>query len=216
IRTLVSLPHLFPEHFQTGILKSHSLGGALLFGPPGTGKTLVAQAVAKESGVRMLVFKPTDIVDKCDGQSEKIVASLFKLARRLKPCLIFMDEINGLLGTRIYHQGNNSGHWDTRILTQFMQEMDGLISSDVLVIGTTNRPFDLDEAIVRRLPHRIMIDLPKRRARREIMRILLRDEVLAPDVNLRDIARETKRFSGSDLRGLCVSAALAAAKENLI
>ncbi|CAE6398537.1 unnamed protein product, partial [Rhizoctonia solani] len=211
----VSLPLLYPAPFQCGFLKNNSLGGALLFGPPGTGKTLVAQAIAKDSGARMLVIKPTDVVDKCNGHSEKLVENLFKLARRLKPCLIFMDEIDGLLGTRIYQKESNSGHWDARMLTQFMQEMDGLAKSDVLVIGTTNRPFALDEAIVRRLPHRIMIDLPKKRARKAILTILLRDEVLAPDVDLWEISRKTRGFSGSDLRGLCVSAALAAAKQKL-
>ncbi|KAG9087232.1 hypothetical protein FS749_003070 [Ceratobasidium sp. UAMH 11750] len=215
LHTLVSLPLLFPAHFQTGFLKSHSLGGALLFGPPGTGKTLVAQAIAKESGSRMLAIKPSDIVDKCHGHSEKLIIGLFKLARQLTPCIIFMDEIDGLLGTRIYQKESNSGHWHASMLTEFMQEMDGLTCSDVLVIGATNRPFALDEAILRRLPHRIMIDLPKRRARREILKILLREEAVAPDVNLRDIARETKRFSGSDLKALCVSAALMAAKEGL-
>ncbi|KAG8785306.1 hypothetical protein FRC12_017744 [Ceratobasidium sp. 428] len=215
IHTLVSLPLLFPAPFQTGLLKHYSLGGALLFGPPGTGKTLVAQAIAKQSGARMLATKPSDIIDKCHGHSEKIIQGLFKLARRLTPCLIFMDEIDGLLGTRIYQKESNSGHWHASMLTEFMQEMDGLVSSNVLVIGATNRPFALDEAVLRRLPHRIMIDLPKRRARKEILAILLREEVLAGDVNLREIARATKRFSGSDLRGLCVSAALAAAKEGL-
>ncbi|KAG8727712.1 hypothetical protein FRC11_012624, partial [Ceratobasidium sp. 423] len=216
ISTLVSLPLRHPALFKSGFLSNHSLGGVLLFGPPGTGKTLIAQAVAKESGARMLAIKPSDILEACNGNSEKVISNLFKLARRLQPCLIFMDEIDGILGARIYQSESNSGHWYASILTQFMQEMDGLVTSDVLVIGATNRPFALDEAIIRRLPHRVMVDLPKRRARREILKILLREELLAADVNLRDIARETKQFSGSDLKeALCVSAAMAAAKEDL-
>lgn len=129
-----------------------------------------------------------------------MINSLFRLAQRITPCLIFIDEIDGLLGRRTYKKESNSGHWHASMLMEFMQAMDGLISSNVLVIGATNRPFDLDEAVVRRLPHRVSIGLPKKLARRAILRTLLHDEQLAEDVDLRVLARKTSGFSGSDLK----------------
>ncbi|ELU35948.1 ATPase [Rhizoctonia solani AG-1 IA] len=153
IRTVVSLQLVCPEAFQTGILKQYNMSGALLFGPPGTGKTLLAKAIAKESGARMLSVKPSDILERVStafpGEEEKKVQALFKLARRLKPCVIFIDEVDALFGARMSARNDNSSRWRTDMLTQFTQEMDGMLSSDVIVIGATNRPFDLDDAIIR-------------------------------------------------------------------
>jgi len=104
------------------------------------------------------------------------------------------------------------------VITEFMQEMDGLKTSNadnVIVIGATNRPFDLDDAVLRRLPRRLLIDLPGEREREEILKILLRDETLSPDVDLKALARDTPTFSGSDLKHVCVSAALDAVKEKV-
>ncbi|KAG8780398.1 hypothetical protein FRC12_023081 [Ceratobasidium sp. 428] len=236
IRTLISLPLLHPEIFQLGILKQHSMAGALLFGPPGTGKTLIARAVAKDSGARMIAIKPSDIQDMYVGESEKIVTAVFRLARRLTPCLIFIDEIDAILGARSSQADNNSARFHASLITQFMQEMDGLLASKVVVIGATNRPFDLDDAVLRRLPCRILVDLPGQKAREEILRIMLRDETLAPDVSHEDLASKTEHYSGSDLKrapvvlfgnalvliyhfwrtlDLCISAVLAAVKEQV-
>jgi len=104
------------------------------------------------------------------------------------------------------------------VITEFMQEMDGLRSSrdqSVIVIGATNRPFDLDDAVLRRLPRRLLVDLPGPAEREEILKILLRDETLAPDVDLKALARRTETFSGSDLKHLCIAAALDAVKETV-
>ncbi|CAE6482519.1 unnamed protein product, partial [Rhizoctonia solani] len=200
IRTLVSLPLVYPEAFYTGILKRYNMSGALLFGPPGTGKTLLAKAVAKESGARMISIKPSDILDKYVGETEKIVSALFEMARRLKPCLIFIDEVDALLGARALSPSTDSSAWRGDMLTQFMQEMDGLLSSDVVVIGATNRPFNLDEAIIRRLPCRILVDLPDKDIREEILNVLMKDEELEPEVNLGALASQTPFYSGSDLK----------------
>ncbi|KAG9086988.1 hypothetical protein FS749_003243, partial [Ceratobasidium sp. UAMH 11750] len=215
IRSLVSLPLLYPEVFQSGILKQHSMSRALLFGPPGTGKTLIARAVAKESGARMIAIKPSDIQDMYVGESEKIVTAVFQLARRLMPCLIFIDEIDALLGARSSQANNSSARYHASLITQFMQEMDGILSSKVVVVGATNRPFDLDDAVLRRLPCRVLVDLPGREARETILRIMLRDEHLAPDVRYEDLASKTEHYSGSDLKHLCVSAVLAAVKDQV-
>ncbi|CDO71236.1 hypothetical protein BN946_scf184863.g32 [Trametes cinnabarina] len=240
IRTMVSLPLLHPSAFQQGILKEHSMTGCLLFGPPGTGKTLVVRALAKEAGCRMLVVSPSDIMDMYVGEGEKLVRAVFSLARRLSPCVVFIDELDALFGARLSREsGNSLAH--RGVITEFMQEMDGLKSSkdsNVIVIGATNRPFDLDDAVLRRLPRRLLVDLPGEKEREgscsaqlllcwvmpltsspahstEILKILLRDETLADDVDLKQLAKKTESFSGSDLKHLCVSAALDAVKERV-
>ncbi|GBE81988.1 predicted protein [Sparassis crispa] len=217
VRTVVSLPLLYPVAFQHGILKEHSMAGCLLFGPPGTGKTLVVRALAKEAGCRMLAISPSDVMDMYVGEGEKLVRSVFSLARRLSPCVVFIDELDALFGARVSREtGGGIAH--RGVITEFMQEMDGLKSSkedNVIVIGATNRPFDLDDAVLRRLPRRLLIDLPGEKEREEILKILLRDETLSPGVNLKDLAKKTQSFSGSDLKHLCVSAALDAVKEHV-
>ncbi|CAE6439679.1 unnamed protein product [Rhizoctonia solani] len=212
VRTLVSLRLACPEAFRTGILKQHNMSGALLFGPPGTGKTHLAKAIAKESGARMISIKPSDILDKYVGEDEKTISALFRLARRLNPCIIFIDEVDALFATRVASKDNCS-RWRTDMLTQFAQEMDGMHSSEVIVIGATNRPFDLDDAIIRRLPCRILVEIPDKRAREAILTILLKDEQLEPDVNLPDLARQTENYSGSDLKNVCIKAAFESVKD---
>ena len=181
VRTMVSLPLLHPAAFQQGILKEHSMRGCLLFGPPGTGKTMVVRALAKEAGCSMMSISPSDVNDLvCDstalpafwtdshcvfqkyvGEGEKLMRAVFSLARRLAPCVIFIDEIDTLFGARSFRSGDARAHG--AVMTEFMQEMDGLKTSNddnVIVIGATNRPFDLDDAVLRRLPRRLLIDLP--------------------------------------------------------
>ncbi|KAF8557235.1 AAA-domain-containing protein [Imleria badia] len=220
VRTLVSLPLLYPVAFQTGILKEHAMTGCLLFGPPGTGKTLVVRALAKEAGCRMLMVSPSDVMDMYVGEGEKLVKAVFSLARRLSPCVVFLDEIDALFGARSSARESGGAMAHRGVITEFMQEMDGLKSQSgveerVVVIGATNRPFDLDDAVLRRLPRRLLVDLPGEKEREGILRILLRDETLASDVDVKALARQTESFSGSDLKHLCVSAALDAVKEGV-
>ncbi|KDQ60701.1 hypothetical protein JAAARDRAFT_125437 [Jaapia argillacea MUCL 33604] len=218
VRTIVSLPILHPAAFQHGILKQHSMTGCLLFGPPGTGKTLTVRALAKEAGCRMLAVSPSDVMDMYVGEGEKLVKSVFSLARRLAPCVVFLDEIDALFGARSSARETGGAIAHRGVITEFMQEMDGLRSSkddNIIVIGATNRPFDLDDAVLRRLPRRLLIDLPGEKEREEILKILLRDETLSPEVSLGELAKKTESFSGSDLKHLCVSAALDAVKERV-
>ncbi|KAG9004252.1 hypothetical protein FRB94_002472 [Tulasnella sp. JGI-2019a] len=219
VRTMVSLPLLYPEAFESGILKTHSMTGALLLGPPGVGKTLLARAVARESGARMLVVKPSDVMDMYVGEGEKLVRSVFSLARRLSPCVIFLDELDALFASRVSSRESGGAMAHRSVITEFMQEMDGLKTDrsqgNVIVIGATNRPFDLDDAVLRRLPRRLLVDLPGQKERLEILKIMLRDETIAPEVDLATIAKRTETFSGSDLKHVCVSAALDAIKENV-
>ncbi|KAG1827017.1 uncharacterized protein BJ212DRAFT_1443205 [Suillus subaureus] len=207
VRTIVSLPLLHPAAFQQGILKEHGMTGCLLFGPPGTGKTLVVRALAKEAGCRMLIILPSDVMDMYVGEGEKLVKAVFSLARRLSPCVVFLDEMDALFGARVSGRESGGAFAHRGVITEFMQEMDGLKSSRedrVIVIGATNRPFDLDDAVLRRVPRRLLI-----------LKILLRDETLAPEIDLKALATKTESFSGSDLKHLCVSAALDAVKENV-
>ncbi|KAJ3099462.1 hypothetical protein HK100_004881 [Physocladia obscura] len=216
LQTLVSLPLLRPDLFQSGILAKHSISGVLLFGPPGTGKTLLAKAAAKSSGANFMSVSLSDIFDKYVGEGEKNVRAIFTLARKLSPCVVFLDEVDALFGARRGGDGITSSKRE--IINEFMSEWDGLNSRNrgVIVLGATNRPFDLDDAVLRRMPRRVLIDLPNELQRKEILRVHLQDEFLASDVSLTDLAVRTKLYSGSDLKNVCISAALASVKESLL
>ncbi|KAK4190280.1 hypothetical protein QBC35DRAFT_490546 [Podospora australis] len=209
---LTSLSLTRPDAFTYGVLKTERIPGCLLYGPPGTGKTLLAKAVAKESGANMLEVSAASINDMWLGQSEKNVRALFSLARKMSPMVIFLDEADALLGAR--HQGpGRSGHRET--ITQFLREWDGLSDMRAFIMVATNRPFDLDEAVLRRLPRKILVDLPLVPERESILRVMLREETLADDVDLVQLAKETDLYSGSDLKNLCVSAAMEAVREEV-
>ncbi|KAJ7917242.1 P-loop containing nucleoside triphosphate hydrolase protein, partial [Mycena leptocephala] len=193
---VVSLPLRYPAVFKVGILARESIGGILLYGPPGTGKTMVCRALARECGARMLQVRPSDVMNKWLGNSENLARNVFNLAHRLAPCVIFFDEMDSLFRSRT---GEDSGQSRCR----------------VVVVGATNRPFDLDEAVLRRLPTRLLVELPDETRRKEILQVHLRGEAF-PEVQLDDIARKTDGYSGSDLKNLCVSAATEAAKESVM
>ncbi|EUC46569.1 hypothetical protein COCMIDRAFT_92490 [Bipolaris oryzae ATCC 44560] len=210
IRTITSLSLLRPEAFSYGILATEKISGALLYGPPGTGKTLLAKAVAKESGSSVLEVSGSQIMDKYVGEGEKNVAAIFSLARKLSPCIVFLDEADAVFASRDAMR-ERASHRD--VLNQFLKEWDGLNDLSVFVMVATNRPFDLDDAVIRRLPRRLLVDLPTQADRKEILRIHLRGEQLDESVDLDDIAKRTPFYSGSDLKNIAVSAALACVKE---
>ncbi|KAI8340322.1 hypothetical protein BC941DRAFT_420084 [Chlamydoabsidia padenii] len=207
LQTLISLPLQRPDLFQYGILKRNFISGVLLFGPPGTGKTMLAKAVAKESGSRMLEIQASDVYEMYVGEGEKNVKAIFSLARKLSPCVIFIDEVDSLMNRR---QSEATSNAHREIINQFMVEWDGLSTNNkgVMVMASTNRPFDLDDAVLRRMPRRILVDLPKEEDRSEILKMLLKDEQLENDVSLAELAKATQHYSGSDLKNLCVTAAL--------
>ncbi|KAJ4380972.1 hypothetical protein N0V86_003319 [Didymella sp. IMI 355093] len=210
IRTITSLSLLRPDAFDYGILATEKISGALLYGPPGTGKTLLAKAVAKESGSTVLEVSGSQIMDKYVGEGEKNVAAIFSLARKLSPCIVFLDEADAVFASRDAMRERTS-HRD--ILNQFLKEWDGLNDLSVFVMVATNRPFDLDDAVIRRLPRRLLVDLPTQADRKEILRIHLKGEQLDQAVDLEDLAKRTPFYSGSDLKNVAVSAALACVKE---
>ncbi|MBN3302720.1 ATD1B protein, partial [Amia calva] len=181
--------------------------GVLLYGPPGCGKTLIAKATAKEAGFRFINLQPSTLTDKWYGESQKLAAAVFSLAIKLQPSVIFIDEIDSFLRSR-----SSSDHEATAMMkAQFMSLWDGLdtdFNCQVIVMGATNRPQDLDSAILRRMPTRFHINQPNLRQREEILKLILENENVESIVDLRVVAKETDGFSGSDLREMCRDAAL--------
>ncbi|MCO5577168.1 hypothetical protein L7F22_030992 [Adiantum nelumboides] len=206
LKELIILPLKRPELFSKGNLRK-PCKGVLLFGPPGTGKTLLAKAVATEAGANFMSVSASSLTCKYFGESEKLAKSLFSLARKLEPAIIFIDEVDGILRAR----GDDHEHEASRrVRNELMAAWDGLQSKDqerILVLATTNRPFDLDDAVIRRLPRRIFIDLPNAINREKILHKLLLEEDLSQDFDFGNLAAQTEGFSGSDLKNLCVAAA---------
>lgn len=214
----VILPIRKPELFTTPLLRDATTSGVLLFGPPGTGKTLLAKAIAKECGCNFLCVTTSELLDMYVGQSEKRIKALFSLARKLSPCVIFFDEVDSVVGRR--GTGAESNKVYTAVTNQLMSEIDGLRSgcdpkTRLIFVAATNRPMALDEAMLRRFQRRILIDLPGEKERGEILSVILRQESLAKDVSLAQIAERTGDFSGSDLRSLCRQAARFSLREVL-
>jgi SpoVK/Ycf46/Vps4 family AAA+-type ATPase len=132
----------------------------------------------------------------------------------MSPCVVFLDEVDTIFSSR----NSSDRHVSHReIINQFMSEWDGIngLNAGVLILGATNRPFDLDDAILRRMPRRILVDLPTEEDRFAILKLLLADEVLDDSVDLKDLAKRTNLYSGSDLKNVCVSAAVAAVTEEV-
>jgi SpoVK/Ycf46/Vps4 family AAA+-type ATPase len=209
---MTTLSLVRPEAFQYGVLASDRLPGLLLYGPPGTGKTLLAKAVAKESGATVLSVSSAQLNDMYVGEGEKNVAALFSLAKKLTPCVIFLDEADAIFSAR-GNRGSRVNHRE--LLNQFLTEWDGMSNdaSGAFIMVATNRPMDLDDAVLRRLPRRLLVDLPAERDRLAILNIHLRDEVLAEGVDLAELAKRTPFYSGSDLKNLAVAAALECVRE---
>uniref|UniRef100_A0A0D9WNI6 AAA+ ATPase domain-containing protein n=1 Tax=Leersia perrieri TaxID=77586 RepID=A0A0D9WNI6_9ORYZ len=203
---LVTLPMRRPELFSHGNLL-RPCKGILLFGPPGTGKTLLAKALATEAGANFISITGSNLTSKWFGDAEKLTKALFSFASRLAPVIIFVDEVDSLLGAR----GGAFEHEATRRMrNEFMAAWDGLRSKEnqrILILGATNRPFDLDDAVIRRLPRRIYVDLPNSQNRMKILKILLAKENLESDFRFDELANATEGYSGSDLKNLCIAAA---------
>ncbi|GKZ16906.1 hypothetical protein AbraIFM66951_006403 [Aspergillus brasiliensis] len=180
--------------------------GALLHGPPGTGKTYIARAIANESKSTMLCIKPADIVSDVEGGAEKAIHAAFTLAKKLSPCVLFIDEVDALFHRRTADDQS----WRRRALAQFLQEMDILSRNKdtPFVLCATNRPTDLDEAFLQRFPTKVMTKPPGEEERHKILQTFLEEADIDPELSLKALARQTAGLSGSDLRSLCEQAAL--------
>ncbi|XP_038995940.1 uncharacterized protein LOC120120347 isoform X1 [Hibiscus syriacus] len=214
LNELVILPMRRPELFSHGNLL-RPCKGILLFGPPGTGKTLLAKALATEAGANFISITGSVLTSKWFGDAEKLTKALFSFASKLVPVIIFVDEVDSLLGAR----GGGFEHEATRRMrNEFMAAWDGLRSKDsqrILILGATNRPFDLDDAVIRRLPRRIYVDLPDAGNRMKILKIFLAQENIGPNFSYEELANATDGYSGSDLKNLCIAAAYRPVQELL-
>ncbi|GFP92354.1 ATPase family aaa domain-containing protein 1-a [Phtheirospermum japonicum] len=214
LNELVILPMRRPELFSRGNLL-RPCKGILLFGPPGTGKTLLAKALATEAGANFISITGSTLTSKWFGDAEKLTRALFSFASKLAPVIIFVDEVDSLLGAR----GGAFEHEATRRMrNEFMAAWDGLRSKDsqrILILGATNRPFDLDDAVIRRLPRRIYVDLPDAQNRLKILKIILARENLESGFPFEQLANTTDGYSGSDLKNLCIASAYRPVQELL-
>jgi SpoVK/Ycf46/Vps4 family AAA+-type ATPase len=198
----VQRPDLFPLGWPRGIL---------LFGPPGCGKTLIAAAVATELDATFYSIDAASIMSKWLGEAEQNVAKLFGSARKSsnegKPAIVFVDELDSLMG-----QHSNEVGGEIRVRNQFLKEMDGVMDKGkalhVYVIGATNKPWDLDWAFIRRFQKRILVPLPDHHTRLMMLKLYTSNLQIAEDVDLHELARLSEGFSGSDIRDVCQSAQL--------
>jgi ATPase family AAA domain-containing protein 1 len=215
VKQLISMSNFRPSGIPHGLLSQIRITGLLLYGPPGTGKTHLTRAIAKKSGASMLTLTAADIVSKWVGETEKYIKAIFSVSAKLAPSVVFIDEVDSLFRRR---SSEDRSH--TRSATnQFLQEMDGLSTGtgkdSPFVVVATNRPMDLDEAFLRRLPQKIFLCLPSEDNRCRILKTFLKEEDLSPRLSLEALARSTEGFSGSDLRNLCGHAALIFATEQM-
>eukprot|EP00192_Tetraselmis_astigmatica_P004094 CAMPEP_0117661258 /NCGR_PEP_ID=MMETSP0804-20121206/7442_1 /TAXON_ID=1074897 /ORGANISM="Tetraselmis astigmatica, Strain CCMP880" /LENGTH=467 /DNA_ID=CAMNT_0005468115 /DNA_START=245 /DNA_END=1648 /DNA_ORIENTATION=- len=226
MRNNVIAPMQRPDLFLGGSQLLKPTKGILLYGPPGTGKTMLAKALAKESGARFINIKASSIQSKWFGDTSKLVTAIFTLAWKIQPSIIFIDEVDAMLGKRTGQEHDAV----TTLKTEFMQMWDGFVTdsyANVIVLAATNRPNDLDEAVLRRLPLSYEVGLPDSRQRESILRVILQNEYrtrgeasmdkelvinspkgaadgLRP---LERLALHTEGYSGSDLMELCKQAA---------
>jgi spastin len=204
------LPTLRPDLF-TGLRAPAT--GLLLFGPPGTGKTLLARAVASESGATFFSISASSLTSKWMGDSEKIVRTLFRCAAERAPSVIFLDEVDSVLSART----SNEHEASRRLKTEFLCRLDGCTPSSgrVVVIAATNRPQELDDAVIRRLTRRIYVPLPDEEAREALLVRLLSGNTASAllKADIRRLVAQTDGYSGSDIAALCREAAMAPLRE---
>ncbi|KAK3036330.1 hypothetical protein RJ639_031737 [Escallonia herrerae] len=210
LEEMVILPTIRKDLF-TGLRKPAR--GLLLFGPPGTGKTMLAKAVASESKATFFNVSASSLTSKWVGEGEKLVRTLFEVAISRKPSVIFMDEIDSIMSARTSDEHDAS----RRLKSEFLVQFDGVTSNSsdhVIVIGATNKPQELDDAVVRRLVKRIYIPLPDAEARRQLLQHKLKGQAFSlPGGDLERLVEATEGYSGSDLQALCEEAAMMPIRE---
>lgn len=216
----LTLPHLYSGH--SSLLTAPS--GVLLYGPPGCGKTMLAKALARESGACFINLHISTLTEKWYGDSNKLVAAVFSLARKLQPSIVFIDEIDAVLGTRRSGEHEASG----MVKAEFMTHWDGLSSATteggnqrICILGATNRIQDIDEAILRRMPKKFPVSLPNASQRRQIFDLTLRDTKIDQGrfkdgrsaFDLNTLVRLSAGMSGSDIKEACRDAAMVPVRE---
>ncbi|WP_128891659.1 CDC48 family AAA ATPase [Erythrobacter sp. HKB08] len=203
----IELPFKNAEAFQR--LGIRPAQGFLLYGPPGTGKTLLAKAVAKEAEANFISMKSSDLLSKWYGESEQQIARMFRRARSVAPCVVFIDEIDSLVPAR--GSGQGEPQVTGRVVNTILAEMDGLEDlQSVVVIGATNRPTLVDPALLRpgRFDELVYVGTPDKAGREQILGIHTAKMPLADDVSLADLAAKTERYTGADLEDVVRRAGL--------
>ncbi|XP_023295027.2 fidgetin-like protein 1 [Lucilia cuprina] len=205
IKEAVVYPLLRPDIF-TGLRRPPR--GILLFGPPGTGKTLIGKCIASQSSSTFFSISSASLTSKWMGEGEKMVRTLFAVAVARQPAVIFIDEIDSLLSQR----SENENEGTRRLKTEFLVRLDGAATSDddrVLIVGATNRPQELDEAVRRRFVKRLYVPLPETNARAEILTNLLKTvENNLNSNDIKTIAQLADGYSGADMDSLCREASM--------
>ncbi len=211
LREAIEMPLKDPDAFKRMGIRPPR--GILLYGPPGTGKTLLAKAVATESEANFISIKGPEVMSKWVGESEKAVRLIFKKARQVAPCVVFLDEIDAIAHRRGSDTDSGVGE---RVVNQLLTSLDGLETLEgVVVIGATNRPDMVDPALLRtgRFDRLILVPVPDRQARIEILKVHTKAMPLE-GVDLEELAVELDGYTGADIEGLCREAAMLALREN--
>lgn len=217
LRESIIYPLTHPELYTAHSSLLTAPSGVLLYGPPGCGKTMLAKALARESGARFINLHISTLTEKWYGDSNKLVAAVFSLARKLQPCIVFIDEIDAVLGQRRSGEHEASG----MVKAEFMTHWDGLTSSTtkegsqrICILGATNRIQDIDEAILRRMPKKFSIGLPSANQRRQIFELTLRGTRLEEEeLDMGVLVRLSAGMSGSDIKEACRDAAMVPVRE---